>query len=165
MGDRPVNPWSPLSQWRRMRRLFRQPGDLWLSIQLGHFLWRVPDWVDERSLPSLMQTLERARRPAAADLRSSVERIDRLSRPWFKLPPLRGRNNCYVRSLMFYRFVDASKQSLRIHLVVEPRPAPSDRLRGHAWVSAGGEFCEAPQPDVLARARAIYTYPDAARLA
>ncbi|MBI3785905.1 MAG: lasso peptide biosynthesis protein [Deltaproteobacteria bacterium] len=152
----------PIWQWRRLRRVFRRPSDLWLSLRLGYFIWRVPHWVDDRPLPVLLQTLERSRRPAARDLKSSVERINRLSRPWFKVPPLRARNNCYVRSLMFYRFVDAPTIALRIHLVVEPRLSSGDRLRGHAWVSAGSDFCEAPQPEVLARAKVIYTYPDVA---
>jgi hypothetical protein len=44
-------------------------------------------------------------------------------------------------------------------LLIEPRQAPGDRLRGHAWVSAGAEFCEAPQPELLAKTKRFYAYP------
>lgn len=150
--------WSPLRLWRRLPEVFRSPEDLRFSLQLAHFIWRLPDWIDRQPLPALLETLRTAPRPPAADLRSSVERIDRLSRPWFATL-FRGRNTCYVRSLMFCRFADACGHVLRIHFLVEPRRAAGDRLRGHAWVSAGAEFCEAPEPEILARSQRFYTYP------
>jgi hypothetical protein len=150
--------WNPRRLWRRWREVFRSPADVGLSLQLAHFIWRLPDWVDRQPMPALLETLRAAPRPPAADLRSSVERIDRLSRPWFATL-FRARNTCYVRSLMFCRFADACGQVLRIHILVEPRRQTGDRLRGHAWVSAGAEFCEAPEPEILARAKRLYTYP------
>jgi len=150
--------WSPLRLWRRLGEVFRAPEDFRLSLQLAHFIWRVPDWVERQRLPALLEKLHAAPRPAAADLRSSIERIDRLSRPWFATL-FRAHNTCYVRSLMFCRFADARGQVLRIHFVVEPRREAGDRLRGHAWVSAGAELYEAPKPEILARAKRIYTYP------
>lgn len=150
--------WNPLRLWRRLREVFRSPEDVRLSLQLAHFIWRLPNWVDRQPLPALLEKLRAAPRPPAADLRSSVERIDRLSRPWFATL-FRARNTCYVRSLMFCRFADACGHVLRIHLLVEPRREAGDRLRGHAWVSAGAEFCEAPEPEILARAKRFYTYP------
>jgi hypothetical protein len=150
--------WNPRRVWRRLGEVFRSPQDVRLSLQLGLFIWRLPSWLDRQPLPALLDRLRAAPRPAAADLRSSVERIDRLSRPWFATL-FRARNTCYVRSLMFCRFADACGPVLRIHLLVEPRRQPGDRLRGHAWVSAGAEFCEAPQPELLTRALRFYTYP------
>ena len=149
---------SPLRIVRRLREVFQSPGDIRFSLQLAHFIWRLPDRLDRQPLPTLLETLRAAPRPRAADLRASVARIDRLSRPWFAtLFP--ARNTCYVRSLMFCRFADACGSVLRVHFLVEPRRDGADRLRGHAWVSAGDEFCEAPGPDVLARAKRFYTYP------
>jgi hypothetical protein len=150
--------WSPLRLARRVREVFRTPGDVRFSLQLAHFLWRLPAWVDRQPLPVLLERFRTAPRPSAPDLRSSVARIDRLSRPWFATV-FRGRDTCYVRSLMFCRFADARGLVLRIHLLVERRRAAGDRLRGHAWVSAGDEFCEAPEPEMLARATRFYTYP------
>jgi hypothetical protein len=150
--------WGPLRLSRRVREVFRTPEDVRFSLQLAHFIWRLPAWVDRQPLPVLLESLHAAPRPPAADLRSSVARIDRLSRPWFETV-FRARNTCYVRSLMFCRFADACGPVLRIHFLVEPRRATGDRLRGHAWVSAGGELCEAPEPEILARAKRFYTYP------
>ena len=150
--------WNPRRVWRRLREVYRSPEDVRVSMQLALFIWRLPNWLDRQPLPALLDQLRSAPRPAAADLRASVERIDRLSRPWFATL-FRDRNTCYVRSLMFWRFADAGGPVLRIHLLVEPRREPGDRLRGHAWVSAGAEFCEAPQPELLDRAKRFYTYP------
>jgi hypothetical protein len=150
--------WSPLRLSRRAREVFRTPADLRFSLQLAHFIWRVPARIARQPLPVLLESLHAAPRPPATDLRSSVARIERLSRPWFSTI-FRARNTCYVRSLMFCRFADACGPVLRIHFLVEPRRAAEDRLRGHAWVSAGGEFCEAPEPELLARAKRLYTYP------
>lgn len=150
--------WNPRRLWRRLRDVYRSPQDVRFSLQLAHFIWRLPNWLDRQPLPALLDQLRAAPRPPAADLRSSVERIDRLSRPWFATC-FRPRNTCYVRSLMFCRFADARGDVLRIHLLIEPRRAPGDRLRGHAWVSAGAEFCEAPEPEIIARSQRFYTYP------
>ena len=150
--------WNPRRLWRRLREDFRSAQDVRLSMQLALFIWRLPHWLDRQPLPTLLDELRAAPRPAAADLRSSVERIDRLSRPWFATL-FRARNTCYVRSLMFCRFADACGRELRVHFLVEPRRAPDGRVRGHAWVSAGAEFCEAPEPGLLARAQRFYTHP------
>jgi hypothetical protein len=150
--------WNPRRVWRRLRDVYRRPEDVRISMQLALFIWRLPNWLDRQPLPALLDQLRNAPRPAARDLRASVERIDRLSRPWFATL-FRARDTCYVRSLMFCRFADAGGPVLRIHFLVEPRREPGDRLRGHAWVSAGAEFCEAPQPELLARSTRFYTYP------
>lgn len=150
--------WSPLRLGRRARETFRSPADVWLSLHLGHFIWRLPVVVDRLAWTALLQQLLAAPRPAAMDLRSSVERVDRLSRPWFAML-FRERNTCYVRSLMFCRFADASGRALRIHFLVEPRRDSDDRLRGHAWVTAGEEFCERPAPEILARSSSLYSFP------
>jgi hypothetical protein len=37
--------------------------------------------------------------------------------------------------------------------------AASDRLRGHAWVTLGGELLEAPAPVMAGRVSELYVYP------
>lgn len=150
--------WNPVRLWRRARHTFRSPQDVWLTLRLAHFIWRLPNWIDRQPLPTLIDRLRSAPRPPAADLRSSVERIDRLSRPWFTML-FPTRNTCYVRSLMFCRFADAGGAVIRVHLLIEPKRQPGERLRGHAWVTAGREFCERPEAAVLAKATPLFTYP------
>ncbi|MDX2170099.1 MAG: lasso peptide biosynthesis protein [Deltaproteobacteria bacterium] len=151
-----VGRWSPLRLSRRLRDTYRGADDVRFSLQLALFVWRLPDRMAQQPLPAFLEDLRRAPRPPAPDLRASVERIDRLSRPWFATV-FRARNTCYVRSLMFCRFADAGERALRIHFVVEPRRG--DRLRGHAWVSAGNEYCEPPKPEWLSAATRFYSYP------
>jgi hypothetical protein len=145
--------------FRRLGKMIRAPGDVGFTLQLAYFMWRVPAWLDRKTLPELLDALGTARRPAAPDTPKSLERITRLSRPWFKLPPFRSRNTCYVRALMFYRFVDPHRAPLHIHFVVEPGRTQGARLRGHAWVTVGDQIIEPPLPDVLLRSRSIYTHP------
>ena len=150
--------WNPFRVARRVRETFHSGADIALSLRIGHLIWRLPALVDRYAWTALLAQLLAAPRPRAGDLRSSVRRIDRLSRPWFATL-FRARDNCYVRSLMFCRFADPCGQVLRIHFLVEPRRATGERLRGHAWVTAGGEFCETPEAEILARAKSFYTYP------
>lgn len=153
-----VGRWNPLRIARRMRETFHTVADVQLSLQIGQLIWRLPALVDQQSWTALLEQLLAAPRPRARDLRASVQRIDRLSRPWFATL-FRARNNCYVRSLMFCRFADPGSEVLRIHFLVEPRRVAGERLRGHAWVTAGSELCETPEPEILARAKSFYTYP------
>lgn len=146
-------------RWRRLRTIVQHPGDVVVSLRLAWFIWRAPRWLDHTQLPEFLQRLGAARRPPAADLSSSQERIARLSRPWFRLPRLRAYNTCYLRALMYYRFLDAQGRPMHIHFAVEPGRGAGDRLHGHAWVTAGDEVIEPPLPEVLARSRGIYSYP------
>lgn len=150
---------SVLGMWQRATRLLREPDDILLTLRLAHFIWRVPAWLDAESLPRLLQSLGSASRPSAPGVQDSLERVNRLSRPWFQLPWLHDRNTCYLRALMFYRFLDARGQPMRIVFVVEPGHTGNGRLRGHAWVTVGGEIIEAPPGDVVAGARIVYSYP------
>lgn len=153
--------YTPPGIWKRVRRLIREPGDILLSWQLMFFIWRVPTWLDRMSLPQLLQMLEAAPRPASSGVNASIERINRLSRLWFRLPMFRNRSTCYLRSLMFYRFLDSCAEPMQIHFVVEPGRSRGERLRGHAWVTVGQELIEPPPPEIVALSKRIYTYPPA----
>ena len=120
-----------MTNWERLGRLIQEPADVKLSLQLGYFIWRVPDWLERMPLPQLLQNLDAAAPAATRGLDASLERVKRLSRPWFKLPMLRNRNTCFLRALMFYRFLDRQTSPRRIHFVVEQRRGPGERLRGH----------------------------------
>ena len=145
--------------WKRLGRLIQEPGDCKLALQLAYFIWRVPDWLDRMPLPQLLRDLDAAAPQSPRSLDLSLERIRRLSRPWFKLPMLRNHNSCYLRALMFYRFLDRQAAPKRIYFVVEPPRARGERMRGHAWVTVGDELIEPPPPEVVARTQSIYSYP------
>lgn len=145
--------------WQRMRWLIREPGDIPLTLQTGFFIWRIPNQLDQKPLPTLLQILQAGGRPSAPDLTASRERVNRLSRPWFQLPFFKSRNTCYLRSLMYFRFLDNQGKTMRIHFVVEPERTSAGRLRGHAWVSVGQEIIEPPPGDVVMTAKRIYTFP------
>lgn len=148
-----------LGLWQRARLLIREPGDVPLALRIGFFIWRIPNQLEQSSLPALLDLLQAAGRPAAPDLAASRERVHRLSRLWFRLPFLRDRNTCYLRSLIYFRFLDSRGKPLRIHFVVEPERTRAGRLRGHAWVSVGQEVIEPPPGDVVMTAKRIYTFP------
>ena len=156
--------WSPTRFWQRIRYLIRSPGDILLLAQVGYFIWHTPRRLERMPLPELLADLRAAKRRASSrpprpDPAPSVARINRLSGPWFRLTPLRSYNTCYLRALMYYRFLDAERHDLKIHFVVEPPRAHEQRLRGHAWVTVGDTAIEPPLPEVMARTRSIYTFP------
>ena len=151
--------WSPLGIWQRARVLIRQPGDIALALRIGMFFWTAALDLERRDLPAFLDRLRRSPRPAARNLQSSVERITRLRQPWVRLALFRGRDTCYTRALVLYRFLDAGPHRMRIHFGVEPGMDPKDRLRGHAWVTTDGEIVEAPDPVREGRVREIYVHP------
>jgi glycosyltransferase involved in cell wall biosynthesis len=148
--------WTPLGVAQRLALIFREPGDVPLSLSIGRFVWSIPADLDRADLPSVLAQLDRARLPRSG----GIERITRLLQPWLRLRPLRGRDTCYVRALSLYRFLDAGSDELRIHLGVETRPA-GQRLRGHAWITLNGEAVGAPEPVRTGAVREIYSHPPA----
>lgn len=148
MRARPLAPkWTPLGIAQRLHRTFRRPSDIWLSLQVGHFMWRAPALLRRRQLREFLTGLRALPRPAATDPKASLERILRVRGPWLALPLMRSRDNCYVRALTLYRFLEAGAHPVRIHFGVEEPHDPRERLRGHAWVSVDGQFFEGP-PEV-----------------
>jgi hypothetical protein len=137
--------WSPIGLLQRARRLLHQPGDIVLTLRIGLFVWRLPHQLRRRALPRLLDDMRAARRPAAPDIASGMERIIRLRTPWLRRHRFGSHNTCYVRALSLYRFLDAGNQDFRIHFVVEPARMPNERLRGHAWVTVDGRILEEPE--------------------
>ncbi len=139
--------WTPVGLVQRASRIIRRPADLVFAAQIGIFMWRAPSLLRSSHLSEFLQVLRRLPRPHSSDPETSRERILRLRSLCHRLPPFRSRDNCYVRALTLYRFLDAGEHQVRIHFGVEQRRDRSERLRGHAWVSVDGAFFETP-PEV-----------------
>ena len=140
--------WTPLGFTQRVRRIFREASDPLLAVSIAAFMWQAPEMLRRRNLRMFLQQLRELPRPAAADARTSLERIQRLRGLCLRLPGMRSRDNCYVRALTLYRFLDARDRVVKVHFGIEEKEDPRERLRGHAWVSLDGELFEGP-PEVI----------------
>ena len=147
--------WTPLGLAQRLPLIFKEPSDVWLLLQIGYFMWRAPTLLHGRNLRAFLAELRALPRPAAPNAKSSLERILRLRRLWLALPFMRSRDNCYVRALTLYRFIEAGPHAVSIHFGIEEREDPRERLRGHAWVSVDGQFFEGPPEVQSARIREV----------
>ncbi len=130
---------------------------LWL--QVGVFIARLPANLDRQALDTLLCRLQTKPRARVDSRRRALRRLARLGRRWLRLPWLRQRNNCYVRAFVQYRFLDTGGEQIRYHIGVEPPRHAGDRLRGHAWVSIGGEEIDPPDPWIRARMVPLLDYP------
>jgi hypothetical protein len=151
--------WSPRGLVQRWRKTMRTPGDFQLALRIGRFIWRVPTEFDPIALPDLLAKLRAAPRPVARDLVADIERIKRLQNAWLRLPFFRSRDNCYLRTFTFYRFLDPGGRDMRVHFVVEPAEREGERLKGHAWVTVDGKVVGGLPPGLGARAQQIYSFP------
>jgi hypothetical protein len=150
-------------RWRRWTAVVQRPEDLRFALQLGWFLWRAPAGMQASHLAELLDQTARLPRPAALSPQASLERIERLSRPWLRLPWLRASNTCYLRALLLYRFLDPGDLPMQIVYAVEPDRTPGARLRGHAWVSVGDQPLGLADATIPARSRPLYVHPQQPR--
>lgn len=155
MTERLAAKWTPLGFAQRMRRIIREPADLVFALQIGYFMWRAPAQLRRSHLRDFLQALRRLPKPRAAGPEVSRERILRLRGLCLRLPLFRSRDNCYVRALTLYRYLDAGDHAVNIHFGIEQRDDPKERLRGHAWVSVDGAFFETPPEVRNARIREL----------
>jgi hypothetical protein len=137
--------WTPRGFWQRFSTIVREPSDMPLAIKMGLFMCRAPIDLEKVSLPEFLSSLRARPRPAADDVRTSMERIVRLRTAWLRLPWLQARNTCYLRAFTLYRFLDAGDLTVGIHFGIQPPAQPGDRLRGHAWVTVDGLLLEGPE--------------------
>lgn len=147
--------WTPVGLAQRAGRIIRRPADIVFAAQIGYFMWRAPAVLRSSHLSEFLRILRRLPRPHASDPDKSRERILRLRSLCLRLPLFRSRDNCYVRALTLYRFLDAGGRQVRIHFGVEQKHDRSERLRGHAWVSVDGAFFETPPEVRNSRVREI----------
>jgi hypothetical protein len=145
--------WTPAGFIQRVRRIVKRPADVRFALEIGYFMWRAPTLLHRQNLRAFLAELRTLPRPAAADAKTSLERVLRLRRLWLALPLMRSRDNCYVRAMTLYRFLDAGAHAVSIHFGIEERDDPGERLRGHAWVSVDGQFLEGPPQVLNARIR------------
>jgi len=133
-----------------IRRLVRHPGDVALLVAIGWFVATIPERIERASdVERLLTDLRSARWP-----RASQERVARL-RGWWLWKRFGDRNTCYVRALTMFRFLDAPRDRLQLHIGIEHGDASHDRLHGHAWVSVSGRIVEGPEPALAGRVREI----------
>ena len=151
--------WAKDGIGKGFARTFRRPGDIVLAARIGVFLWTIPRRLDSQPLDHVLRDLARESRDPSADLHADAARISRLRQAWLASPLFRARNTCYVRALTLFRFLADDGRSMRIHFGVEPGTLPGDRVRGHAWVSAGEEVLEAPEPLLAGRVSELYAFP------
>ena len=147
--------WTPIGAWQRAHRIIRRPSDIGLAVRIGWFMWKAPARLRRRNLRTFLNELRRLPRPAAVDALASRERILRLRALCLRLPLLRSRDNCYIRALTLYRFLETGDHPVAIHFGIEENPDPRERLRGHAWVSVDGQFFEGPPEVMSARIRTV----------
>lgn len=124
---------------------------LWLAV--GHFILRAPARLARTELPVFL-----ARLAAQPRKQWQFERVDRLTRRWLRLPSMRSRDTCYVRSLVLFRFVDAGSGELWLHFGVDDRKDAGERLHGHAWISLNGQALNPPGTLAEGRLKEIYRF-------
>lgn len=151
--------WTPRGFAQRYRAFIHRSDDIWLALQIGYFMWRLPVMLRRRNLRSFLAHLRDGCRPAASSIERSQERIVRLRALCLRLPLLRSRDNCYVRALTLYRFLEAGHQPVKIHFGIEEQSDPQERLHGHAWISVGGQRFDVPNEIFNIRVREVPLTP------
>ncbi len=124
---------------------------LWLAV--GHFIVRAPARLARSELPAFLGRVAAQPRDG-----SDFARVATLTRRWLRLFPLRSRDTCYMRSLIFFRFVDVCDGELCLHFGVDEPRIDGERLHGHAWVSLDGKALNAPRTLAQGRLREIYRF-------
>jgi hypothetical protein len=124
---------------------------LWLAV--GHFILRAPARLARTELPMFLARVAAQPRDGA-----NFSRVDRLARRWLRLPLLRSRDTCYLRSLVLFRFVDSNGGDLSLHFGVDEPRDTNERLHGHAWVSLDRQALNPPGTLVEGRLKEIYRF-------
>ena len=151
------NGWAKKGILRGMRNTFRDKGDLLLSLRIGMFVATMPKRLAKQPLDRLLREIDKLKRSEATTV-GDESRIVRLRQAWLASPMFRERNTCYLRAFTLYRFLDAGSDRLAFHVGVEPGVDPSDRLRGHAWVTVSDRMLEAPEPVLAGRVRPLFSH-------
>lgn len=147
--------WTLAGIAQRASRLLDEPADISLALRIGWFVLRAPALLRRYELGAFVALLRRARAREFKRYRATHAKIERLRAVWLKLPYLRSRDMCYVRALTLYRFLDVEDERLGVHIGVEYRDDPRERLRGHAWVTFDGSVLEGPDVVRAGRVREL----------
>jgi hypothetical protein len=124
---------------------------LWLAV--GHFILRAPARLARTELPVFLARIAAEPRDG-----SNFPRVDRLARRWLRLPLVRSRNTCYLRSLVLFRFVNPNDGDLSLHFGVDEPRSAVERLHGHAWVTLHGQALNPPGTLLEGRLKEIYRF-------
>ena len=123
----------------------------WLAA--GHFILRAPARLARTELPVFLARIAAQPRDS-----SNFSHIDRLIRRWLRVPLLRSRDTCYLRSLVLFRFMDPNGGDLCLHFGVDEPRDTCERLHGHAWVSLDGRALNPPGTLAEGKVKEIYRF-------
>jgi hypothetical protein len=130
-----------------------------LWMQIGLFIWRLPRELESRPLNQVLAKMRGARRVRAEDVDAGVRRIAKIRRRWLRLRFWTGRNTCYTRALVMFRFVDPNGGVLEFHLGAEPARVAGANIHGHAWVTLNGLVLEPLPGSIASRVSDLYAFP------
>lgn len=147
--------WTPHGFAQRVRRIFHTPSDFTLAFKVGVFMWLAPAMLRRRNLKIFLDDLRAQPRPKANNAGASLERIQRLRQLCLRLPMMRSRDNCYVRAITLYRFLDSGQDFVNVHFGIEEKDDPRERLRGHAWVTLNGHLLEGPPEAIFGKLKEV----------
>ncbi len=150
---------SPAQRLGRLWVKMRGGRDLVLFLRIGWFIRTVPADLDRQDIRRFLARIESASRPHARDVSDAHRRIVQLRSIWLSRSFFRDRDNCYLRALTLFRFLDPGRSDLKFHFGLEPPRFDGDRLRGHAWVTLDGTMLEAPPDVAIARVREVRLDP------
>jgi glycosyltransferase involved in cell wall biosynthesis len=144
---------TPASQSKKSKPLRMRGSGLPLWLAVGHFILRAPARLARTELPVFLARVAAQPRNGA-----DFKRVAKITQRWLRLPGLRSRNTCYLRSLVLFRFVDPRQGELCLHFGVDELRDPSERLHGHSWVSLNGVALNPPQSFHEERIQEIYRF-------
>ena len=138
---------------KAIRFLTREPANMYLALHIGLFIMSAQRRMARQTLPEFIAGLRRRSFPRVP--RVSCDRVVHVRNAWLRQRWLRKCDTCYVRAMTLYRFLDVPDASVRLHLGIETRERPDERLRGHAWVSLDQRMLEGPEAVAQGRIREI----------
>jgi len=130
-----------------------------LWMQIGTFIWRLPQALERQPLDTFLAELDGGARVLGKNVGAAVNRIVRIRRRWLRLGPWKKRNTCYTRALVLFRYLDPQGGELRFHLGTEPSRAAGANIHGHAWVSLDGRVLEPLPEEIAGRVCELYVFP------
>jgi len=125
---------------QRFRRHVRTPSELRLLLSVTAFMAAIP-WLMRRSLPSALRRLEwisRRLAPRRADPEKVIRYVGALG-SWKRWS---FQDNCVVRSLCYYAFLNRGDDEVALMMGVERRTGAEGGVtpgRRHFWVTRNGE--------------------------
>lgn len=124
-----------------------------LFVSIGWFVFTATTRLREQNVRAFVRGLRAGTRPLGTQ-----QTVLRMCSYWL-WRAFRGSDTCYMRSITLYRFLDVPSERLRLHMGIEHRTDPAERLRSHAWVTLDGEVIYGPPVAFEGRVREIAFEP------